>query len=181
SATHQPVFLNAEVEDSNKINLQWNPYSGREVDHYEIFLLQENGPDIFVDSVDSGMNNFNDLNAPRGLLKYYIKIVFSEAISCHQEDDTKPSVISNVVSLLNIRPVISQVNYPIQVFPNPTRGEITLGGTTLADVRVFDVTGGEILFFESVRRVDLQNLNSGIYYLRITTNDRIYTERIAKI
>lgn len=181
AAFQQPVFLTVEVENSNQINLQWNPYLGREVDHYEVWLLQENAPDIFVDSVDAGTNNFMHLNGPTGLLKYYIRTFFTEEISCHPDSNSNASVISNVASLLYIRPVTSQVNTAIHVFPNPTRGRITLGGNIIGDVQVIDVTGKELLSLKEVNKIDLKDLKSGIYYLRVISGDQSSIQRVVKI
>lgn len=177
----QPVFLKAAVESSDQINLQWNPYLGREVDHYEVWLLQENAPDIFVDSVPSGTNNFIHLNAPTGLLKYYIRTFFAEEISCHTDSNSSASVISNVTSLLHIRPVTSQVNTAIQIFPNPTRGEFTIGGNIARDVEVLDMTGRMVLKIGHSDQVDLHSLLPGIYYLQIKSQNFTEIHKVIKI
>ena len=73
----------------------------------------------------------------------------------------------------------------IEVFPNPTVGEITIKSidSKIKSVSVFDVNGKFIDQFsvsENKKVVDLKIYESGIYMLRIVTNKGIVTKKIIK-
>lgn len=76
----------------------------------------------------------------------------------------------------------------LNVFPNPNKGEFTLNinsaKTTDIQVKIIDVTGQEILSFANEKIISaifpiyLGNNAPGVYYVVITSDDAIVTQRI---
>jgi len=66
-------------------------------------------------------------------------------------------------------------------YPNPTKDIIQVKGIN-GHVRVFDISGNEVLYFESTdNAIDLQDLTSGVYLLSIQNENEMFTKRILKL
>jgi len=71
----------------------------------------------------------------------------------------------------------------ITLFPNPTRGSVTVSGNGLERVEVMDVVGCTMLVIECQRdseRIDLSDLPQGAYVVRITTHNGTAVRRVVK-
>ena len=71
----------------------------------------------------------------------------------------------------------------ISVYPNPTRDVIFVGANndlSVQRVEVFDLTGQMVISSTKVE-IQVSDLESGIYFVRITADDRIVTQRIVKL
>lgn len=65
------------------------------------------------------------------------------------------------------------------ITPNPARDEILLElNATDAQVAITDVLGAEVLRTSSADRIDVSNLPSGTYYVRVSTPDDAQTKRV---
>jgi hypothetical protein len=78
----------------------------------------------------------------------------------------------------------SLANDAITVFPNPSKGLFIVAGTSAgSDLLVTDLAG-KTLFHKTAEEgkteIDIGNLKEGIYLLKITTNERIQTNKIIK-
>jgi len=74
------------------------------------------------------------------------------------------------IEYLNIIPrIIEDINKVklenINIYPNPTRGQIYLNNFNkkFSDFHLIDAKGIQILHFEEVENIDISNLSSGIY------------------
>ena len=72
----------------------------------------------------------------------------------------------------------------ISVHPNPTKGMLYLdaSGAKIQEVRVFDLAGSLLIhnIDAAIRKIDLSQLNSGLYIIRITQDNAKYTTSIVK-
>jgi len=74
----------------------------------------------------------------------------------------------------------------ITVFPNPTTGELTIdnGQWTIKGVELFDVYGKKKLSIIncqlSIEKLEISHLASGIYFLKIETENNVVVEKIIK-
>jgi hypothetical protein len=81
----------------------------------------------------------------------------------------------------------------IMIFPNPTRGELTIEMCDMryeiCDIMIYDVYGRKIPFLWrgqgvveiSNLKIDFSNLHAGIYFVKITTNSGFITKKILKL
>ncbi len=53
------------------------------------------------------------------------------------------------------------------VYPNPTTGKLNLGGMEAKRVEVNSLTGQKVAVFENTSRIDISNLPSGVYILKV--------------
>ncbi|MBN2730655.1 MAG: T9SS type A sorting domain-containing protein [Bacteroidales bacterium] len=66
----------------------------------------------------------------------------------------------------------------INVFPNPTSGPVYIESESAVDISVFDINGRLILQKENTNSCDLSNQAAGVYYVRISTQTSVQTEKI---
>lgn len=86
---------------------------------------------------------------------------------------SKHDIISNTAS---------KENSTIKIYPNPCQDFITIDGLTLSSqVSIFDLQSNPIQVEKDNDRIDLSNLNSGIYFLRIRKENENLTFKIIKI
>jgi hypothetical protein len=86
---------------------------------------------------------------------------------------SKHDIISNTAS---------KENSTIKIYPNPCQDFITIDGLTLSSqVSIFDLQSNPIQVEKDIDRIDLSNLNSGIYFLRIRKENENLTFKIIKI
>ena len=68
----------------------------------------------------------------------------------------------------------------VVVYPNPTRGIITIAAQENVDVNVYDMLGNLIIYKKEAKEVDISKYPQGIYDLRITYRGMIINHRVIK-
>ena len=68
----------------------------------------------------------------------------------------------------------------IKVYPNPTRGTLTIAADDVLKADVYDLSGRRVATFEGVNTFDITNLTTGTYTLRIKTTRGDTVRRIVK-
>jgi len=69
----------------------------------------------------------------------------------------------------------------ILIYPNPTKGLVTIRAKGNIDVIIYDMLGNRIADFQSLQKeIDLSSYKPGIYNLSITYRDKIINYRIVK-
>ena len=68
----------------------------------------------------------------------------------------------------------------LKVYPNPTRGTLTIDAKDVISVEVFDLAGRLVTTFEGVNSFDITGLAAGTYTLRIETARGETVRRIVK-
>ncbi|MDD4847994.1 MAG: thiol protease/hemagglutinin PrtT [Bacteroidales bacterium] len=62
-------------------------------------------------------------------------------------------------------------SYSITISPNPTNGKIHISKVEIANIEVLDINGKTINVRQNNNSIDLSNCISGIYFIKITSND----------
>jgi PKD repeat protein len=76
----------------------------------------------------------------------------------------------------------------ITIYPNPTDGKLTVGMSDLryeiCDITIYDVFGREQITLNSqlstLNSIDISHLPTGVYFIRITTEEGTVTKKIVK-
>lgn len=68
----------------------------------------------------------------------------------------------------------------IRVYPNPTSGIVTIEGSDVERVEIFDLMGQQVAIFDHKQQINLTSMASGIYMLRVSTPIGIYVKQIIK-
>ena len=96
---------------------------------------------------------------------------------------TQEGCDSVVVLQLTITEVginIADSNSNVTLYPNPTTGKVTILADGIAKVEVFDPSGRSVSTFYDTNEIDIHNLPSGSYTLRITFRNGIAVKRVIK-
>ncbi|HET6992619.1 MAG TPA: T9SS type A sorting domain-containing protein, partial [Bacteroidia bacterium] len=78
------------------------------------------------------------------------------------------------------------INSDVEVFPNPFSNSVTVATDNpqaKADLKIYNLLGEEVyssVITNQKTEIDLQSLQSGIYFIRITSGDRTITKKIVK-
>ncbi len=69
----------------------------------------------------------------------------------------------------------------IKIYPNPVIGLLKISAKEkIENITIFDSSGKQVLHAESTTILDLENLVSGIYFIKIKTNSSMITEKFIK-
>jgi hypothetical protein len=163
--------LQAEVQNSN-VALQWNlPQAEQPVAAYLVYrdnlLLAE-----------LQQTDYLDEDLPNGRYTYYVKALYV--------DDCETLSYNVVKVAVEFTGIEKNDLSDIRVYPNPTTGQlrITNHESRIMNVEVFDLMGRQ--FVSNLKSqtsnllMDLSNLPTGIYFIRIQTENNVITRKIIK-
>ena len=86
------------------------------------------------------------------------------------------TVYVNAIQGIDVVDVLNNVS----VYPNPTRGRLTVSVDNVEKVEVLDIVGRLVATFENTNTFDISNLGEGAYTLRITLPEGITVRKVVK-
>ena len=92
---------------------------------------------------------------------------------------TSDTSFTAIFALIDESSLLEAEAESISFFPNPTKSEITFS-QAIEKVEVIDLTGKTILTFSNVRTINIESLPAGVYYLRLTNNDKAIMQKAIK-
>lgn len=63
------------------------------------------------------------------------------------------------------------------IFPNPTKGKITVKADDIEKIEVLNLQGKEI-YFGTEKEIDLGHLSKGIYIIKVTTQKGVAVGKV---
>ena len=103
---------------------------------------------------------------------------------CHNlihEDNGMMGQFTVVDSSLGIPEILAE---SVRVFPNPSFDYVNIeisDTNSIQSISLFDVSGKKILsYFDNPKRLDVSQLHSGLYFLKIETNEGILVKKLIK-
>jgi len=92
------------------------------------------------------------------------------------------------IDLINVLSVKENGLLNVKIYPNPTRGQLTIdnGQWRINSVEVFDVYGKKLASHQPIpssshHKIDISHLLPGIYFLKIETEKGIFVKKVLKI
>jgi uncharacterized repeat protein (TIGR01451 family) len=67
----------------------------------------------------------------------------------------------------------------IKIFPNPTKGKFSIAAECIESVEVINLQGKQI-YLGKEKEIDLSNEPTGVYFIRVTTDNEIITRKLMK-
>ena len=136
--------------------------------------------DEFVGMFDANVTSFVDEDLASGTYLYTIRVIYDGdydvtyyAMSCSEEEE----VIINVNVLENSEVINS-------IYPNPTRGDITIKATAMKQVTVFN-SMGQMVLDQKVSGdnmvLNMGQFESGVYMVKVTTETGSDVKRISVV
>lgn len=104
-----------------------------------------------------------------------------QSISSTLTSITNFSVIVNSCLVLNVNE--SNINHTISIYPNPAKNLLliqTSADYSLIESSIFDVTGKLIMSDNYPTSIDVSELNSGIYFIKVTTDKGEFKQKFIK-
>jgi hypothetical protein len=122
------------------------------------------------------------------------KISFHK-LGTYQVTMTNNAIVSNIFypAKVEIELVIVDVGIEengmldVIIYPNPTMGELTIdnGELTITNIEIYDVFGrkqssNHRITSSSHHLINISNLPAGIYFIKVTAQENVYTQKIVK-
>lgn len=128
--------------------------------------------DEFVIATTTG--TINSCNLPSTVSASFGGFTYDFSVTCRNNNELVLSVTNETLSSDEFE--LSDFN----IYPNPTRGSISIEGVELSSVTLYNITGQKI--FKTVRsNFSIKDLEDGIYFIQILdTQGRLSTKKIIK-
>lgn len=104
-------------------------------------------------------------------------------------DDIKTLILTNDVNYVAIygNEILSEPsfdNLSFTIYPNPVKDVLQIKGQnidTIETIKIFDISGKLVIEEKKdINQLDVSNLSSGLFILKVETNKRIFTQKIIK-
>ncbi len=157
------VSFEATLSSNNTVAIKWQTAEESQIDSYVIQRSQSNANWINISThqaVGSSFYNGVDLSPVNGLNFYRLMIVSTDG-------SIKYSSVRKVIVGIN--------NQKVVIWPNPVTTVLTVspGNNELNKIELVNA-GGQIVITRTITGItdlDIQQLNKGIYYIRIISTD----------
>lgn len=145
------------------------------------FFFEHNAQQIWVtDGTNAGtqqLTNTGTLNVPIGVTAFQT-IVYNSEIYFGGNYPTQGvelwKITDTTLSEENFLP-----NNKITIYPNPTNGNIVLNTDLIHfQTRVIDSLGKEVILVKNQKELNLENCQSGLYFIQISDENSTYRETI---
>ncbi|MBI3500940.1 MAG: T9SS type A sorting domain-containing protein [Bacteroidetes bacterium] len=161
-------------------NLNWDNAEGFPVVKFRIWRKHASQNPMLIDSVQSSLNSYSDVNAPAGLIHYFLEAISTNV--CYPSMKGFFSSFSNFVDNSAFLGVNEEdISKNISVNPNPfsTSAIFTIdSGVRVQNSRfeLFDVFGKQVKSFQvTSQRFEIVrgNFPSGIYFYKLCDENKI--------
>ncbi len=189
SLATKTIHLTVSSGMQNTWNLNWDNAEGFPVVKFRIWRQYNSQPPVLIDSVQSSLNSYTDMNAPGGLLHYTLEAISTNVCNPSLKTNFSPinfysSSFSNFVdnsAFLGLNEEYISENISVQ--PNPFSTTTVLRITNLNQLRmgemqlkIVDLCGNEI--YPTVIRnsdsfvISKENISPGIYFYKILDSEK---------
>ncbi len=181
SGMHKTILLQSSLGTGSQINLSWNLYQGINPNSYYIFRGTTSSNMQIINTVSGTTTAYTDLNPPTGINIY--KVAILTPTNCTSSATPIDTIISsNYRTSQDVGITENELNTQINVYPNPVINIAYLNTTiTPEKITIIDLTGKELVsetLKSNNETINFENLNSGIYFIRISINNSNYYKKI---
>lgn len=185
SPSHKTMHLAINQGVPPTWNLIWDPYDGFIVSTYNVYRGTD-ANNLQLIGTSSGSNTqYSDFSAPSGYVYYQVEVVSpnmcnpSKSINTSRSNKAtnKPQGVNKILN-----------NNFINVYPNPAKNEIII--EILQNIKPTGMTcdiintDGQILrnivLKEKKNRIDIKELNSGLYTIKVKSENGITIKKMIK-
>lgn len=92
---------------------------------------------------------------------------------------TSDTAFTAIFALIDESSLLEAEAESISFFPNPTKDKITFS-QAIEKVEVIDLTGKAILTFTNAKTINIESLPAGVYYLRLTNEEKTSLQKVIK-
>lgn len=182
---HKTIHLNIGAGIYG-FNLIWNYYEGFEFLTYNIYRKIGAVPYVKIASVASNVNSYTDFYVTSGVVTYYIEVVRPEPCHPNLKSVDFSMVISNIAAAVPLGIEENQKSGVI-IYPNPAKDKmfVLMDSRQVKSYRIeLFQPNGQVLFskesMETRSEIDLSTLNSGVYFVRISSENSTLVKKLIK-
>jgi hypothetical protein len=178
SNLHKTIHLTINKGTGNNWNLIWSHYEGLSISTYRLYRgIDENNMEFLAD-IAGTLNSYTDEAPSTDEFFYQIEMVIPEA--CDPEvakpilkgltseksyTSTKSNVVSTTISSERISDITADMGW---IYPNPVKNTLYLNNVIgLSGYEIFSIHGILIHQGQGNSTIDVSDLQTGLYYLRI--------------
>lgn len=181
SSAHYNTLLSATVAVDGSVSLEWQPYVGVEYSTFNIWRSVDQGEFTLISQLPSNQFNYNDTEADIDNFnyEYYVGIEVEEC----EESRSITEIVELRSNLLNLG-VLSNNEFDISnkvtIYPNPADDYINIkleGSLELITIEIYNGIG-QIIMTTKDLIISTRDLESGIYFFKIKTNNGISLKNI---
>lgn len=187
SANHKTLHLTIGLGIFPAINLNWGNYEGITFGKYHIWRGVSKGNLVLIDSIQSTLTSYTDLNPPTGTNYYAIQVIYPQG--CNPTVKSLPSSSSSFSNIENTATIsgITERESSIQIslFPNPTNGSFSINcNEAINHIEIFNKLG-ERIYKSKINEpksitVDISEIPAGIYFVTIKSGNNYYYKKLLK-
>ena len=181
------------VKDTLSDNLDWSSLQMVSAsDDYQVNIVNGNALEFVFDNIDLPFEDADE-EGSQGYISYKIKpkqgIAVGDIIAGDAAIyfDFNEPIITNEVSteiIENLSVAAKELSSRIQLYPNPTEHVMYIENNSserIDQVGVYSITGQQILVKNKVQQINLSSLNTGIYFVKMTTESgNSFTQKVVK-
>lgn len=165
-----PLDLQFEFVDDD-VKLMWEAPSSKDLQGYNIYYSENMGDFSVIADVDMDVLEYLTAKPDQGIHRYYVTAVY----------DDGESIPSNIVEFVLVG-VTDEAYADIELFPNPASDFITINSSKeIEEIELFDFTGKrlrKLSIKNKSAQVNVSDINSGVYLLKLMTSKGITYHRI---
>ncbi|MAN26184.1 MAG: hypothetical protein CMH15_00615 [Mesonia sp.] len=174
-------------------NLDWSSLQMVSAsDDYQVNIVNGNALEFVFNNIDLPFEDADE-EGSQGYISYKIKpkqgIAVGDIIAGDAAIyfDFNEPIITNEVSteiIENLSVAAKEFSSKIQLYPNPTEHVMYIENNSserIDQVGVYSITGQQILVKNKVQQINLSSLNTGIYFVKMTTESgNSFTQKVVK-
>ena len=179
SQNHKTIHLVISLGIFPAINLQWDDYEGITFGKYRIWRRNSSSSLSLIDSVQSTLHSYTDINPPAGTNYYVIEIIYPQG--CNPTRVSSSAILSNSLSNVSNTATMGINEYynnsSVSIYPNPFSETTTLRITngnriTNYSLAVTDIYG-QIVYSDAINnanefKIHRNDLPTGMYFYKIS-------------
>lgn len=185
--------INISVTDVLNDKLDWSSFQMASTSHsYEVNITNGNFVQFVFDGINLPAEQDNE-PASHGFIAFKIKpksdVVIGDIITGQASIyfDFNAPIITNQVSTEVVDSALSliesEITARIKLFPNPVSNQFKIevsNGVAINSVEVFDISGKQLMIFEESETYIMKKLTSGVYFIKVKTNQGVINKRIVR-
>jgi hypothetical protein len=185
---HQTIHLTISMGIGNSWNLNWSSYIGFDFASYNIYRSTNGTAYELIETISSSFFSFTDIEAPAGIVFYYIEAVKENGCNLSTREYTVSSAISNIVTNNVVSIDNPEARLISNVYPNPSNqwlNIVTGAESGILEITLHDIAGRTIIK-ENYGKVsgnyqatlNVTGVEDGIYFLKVTLGKAHQTQKV---
>ncbi|MEQ8520269.1 MAG: T9SS type A sorting domain-containing protein [Cytophagales bacterium] len=189
ASAHKTINLNSTINAArDSAFLIWDQYIGFQFTDYLIYRYDNfTNSYTWVDTVPSTQRKYIDTSFPQNADTIYYFVFAENAFECDPnkgEDYTKTRSNPSFASRIFIGMTDIDLNNKLKIYPNPAGEKVYIDySENINEILVTNLNGvliKKIKGFKPEKGISLKNLPSGVYFIKIETDDGLFVRKIIK-